>query len=478
MSPPAADGSAGASTTVPATGLRRELGLWDLVLLNVVAIVGLRWWLTSAGGYGYAALPLWVFAFLFFFVPSGLAVIDLSTRHPEEGGIYLWSKKAFGEGHGFIAGWCLWTNNLAYFPHLLIFTVGNLVFMLGPSHADLEKNQALMGLASLLLFWVAIWMNVCGLRYGRWLNNLGALGTWIPAGLLILLGAWALARYGAATPFEARGLVPIFNLGTVSFFSLICFGFSGLDLGPLMGGEIVDPRRNVPRAILISGVIITLIYILGTAALLVALPQKEIGILSGVGSAISAVQDKMGLGFLAGITALLIALGGIGGVSAWLAGSSRVPYVAGIDRYLPAAFGKVHPRYATPHIALLVTGSISSLLILGGLVGSSVQETYEQLALFTTVVYFIPYLYLFAAVIKLGTPGTVAPGVIPVPGGRFGTILVGVVGFVTTAVAIVFALLPPDDVKDTLWYEVKILGGFILLLGAGWLLYRSGRREA
>jgi len=469
------------SGTAPApetTGLRRELGLWDLVLLNVVAIVGLRWWLTSAGGYGYAALPLWGLAFLCFFVPSGLAVIDLSTRHPEEGGIYLWTKKAFGDGHGFIAGWCLWTNNLAYFPHLLIFTVGNFIFMFGARYADLEKNSLLMGGASLVLFWITLIMNIRGLRYGRWLNNLGALGTWAPAALLILLGAIALVRFGSATPFQASGLVPVFNLGTVGFFSLICFGFSGLDLGPLMGSEIIEPRKNVPRAILISGVIITLIYILGTIALLVALPQKEIGILSGVGGAIAAVQEKMGLGFLAGVSALLIALGGIGGVSAWLAGSSRIPYVAGIDRYLPAAFGKVHPRYSTPHVALLLTGGVSSLLILGGLVGSSVQETYEQLALFTTVVYFIPYLYLFAAVIKLGVPGTVTPGVIPVPGGRPGTILVGVVGFLTTAIAIVFALVPPDDVLNPLWYEIKILGGFILLLGAGGILYSRGRRTA
>jgi len=479
MSSDSREGAAAPSSALaPATGLRRELGLWDLVLLNVVAIVGLRWWTASAGGYGYAALPLWVLAFFCFFVPSGLAVIDLSTRHPEEGGIYLWTKKAFGDGHGFIAGWCLWTNNLAYFPHLLIFTIGNFIFMLGPRHAGLEKNQALMGIASLGLFWIAVWMNVRGLRYGRWLNNLGALGTWIPAALLILLGGWALARYGTATPFEARGLVPVFDLGTVSFFSLICFGFSGLDLGPLMGGEIIEPRKNVPRAILISGVVITLIYVLGTAALLVALPQKEIGILNGVGSAIAAVQEKMGLGYLAGISALLIALGGMGGVSAWLAGSSRVPYCAGIDRYLPESFGRVHPRYATPHVALLLTGSISSLLILGGLVGSSVRETYEQLALFTTVVYFIPYLYLFASVIRLGVPGSAAPGVIPVPGGRLGTIVVGVVGFLTTAVAIVFALVPPDDVLNTAWYETKILGGFVLLLGTGWMLYRRGRRAA
>lgn len=459
------------------TTLPRELRLWDLVLLNVVAITGLRWWLTSAGGYGYAALPLWGLAFMCFFVPSGLAVIDLTTRYPEEGGIYAWTKRAFGDGHGFISGWCLWTNNLIYFPHLLIFTVSNFIFASGADHARLEDNKILVASLSLTLFWVAIVMNVRGLRYGSWLNNLGALGTWIPAALLIALGGWALFRFGAATPFEAAALVPRFSLDTVAFFTFICFAFSGLDLGPLMSGEIVDPRRNVPRAVLISGVIITLIYVLGTVALLVALPQKEIGILSGVGVAVAAVQEKMGLGFLAAASALLIALGGMGGVSSWLAGSSRIPYVAGIDRYLPATFGMVHARYGTPHVALLVTGAISSLVILLGFVGSSVKETYEQLALFTTIVYFIPYLYLFASLIKLGVPETATPGAIRAPGGRRGTILVGAVGFATTAAAILFAFSPPEGTNRWLFVG-KLLGGCVLLLVLGWFLYGRGRRAA
>ena len=477
MAPDPEAGTSSPASTRPAgaTGLRRELGLWDLVLLNVVAIVGLRWWLTSAAGYGYAALPLWLLGFLCFFVPSGLAVIHLTTRYPEEGGIYAWTKHAFGDNHGFISGWCLWTNNLIYFPHLLIFTVGNFIFMLGPRYAGFENNSLLMAGASLILFWIAVYVNVRGLRYGRWLNNLGAIGTWVPAVLLVLLGGWALLKYGAATPFLAPSLVPSITKDTVVFFTLICFAFSGLDLGPLMAGEIIEPRKNVPRAIFISGVIITLIYVLGTAALLIALPQQEIGILSGVGRAIAAVQDKMGFGLLAGASAFLIALGGMGGVGSWLAGSSRIPYVAGIDRYLPTAFGKVHPRFGSPHIALLLTGGISSLVILLGFVGSSVKEAYEELALFTTIVYFIPYLYLFASLIKLGV-GSTPPGVIPIPGGRAGTIAVGTVGFLTTAVAIVFALFPPPDTTRPLVYEAKILGGCALLLGCGWLLYRRGRR--
>jgi amino acid transporter len=468
----AADGPASSESL---TGLRRELGLWYLVLLNVVAIVGLRWWLTSAGGYGYAALPLWLLAFLCFFVPSGLAVIDLTTRYPEEGGIYAWTKHAFGDDHGFIAGWCLWTNNLIYFPHLLIFTVGNLVYILGARGKGLESSPPFMAATSLLIFWVVVWFNVRGLKQARWLNNLGAYGTWLPATILILLGGFALVRFGAASPFHVAGLIPVLSFGTVSFFSAICFGFSGLDLGALMGEEIIEPRKNVPRAILIAGVIITLIYVLGTAALLVALPQQNIGLLDGVAAAIAAVQEKMGFGFLAGIMALLIALGGVGGCSAWLAGCSRIPFCAGIDRYLPPAFGRLHPRYATPHIALLATGAISSLLILVGFVGVDVEEAYLFLADFTIVVYFIPYCYLFAALMKLGGTGNMPEGTIPVPGGRGGTLLVGIVGFLTTAVAIVFALVPPAGTNAVL-FEAKILGGCALLLGLGWLLYRRGKR--
>ena len=266
------------------------------------------------------------------------------------------------------------------------------------------------------------------------------------------------------------------TFATLSSFADICFAFSGLDLGPLMGEEIINPRRNMPRAILISGVIITLIYILGTAALLVALPRENIGVLDGAAAAIAAVQQKLGFGFLAGIMALLIALGGVGGCSAWLAGCSRIPFVAGIDRYLPPAFGRLHPRYATPHVALLVTGAISSLLILVGFIGVDVEQAYRFLAGFTIVVYFIPYLYLFAALMKLGGSGRAPEGTISVPGGRAGTIVVGIVGFLTTAVAIVCALVPPGG-SNPFVFEAKILGGCALLLAFGWLLYKRGRRS-
>ncbi len=461
-------------TVSPMSGLKRVLGLWDLVLLNVVAITGLRWWLTSASGYGYGALPLWLLALVAFFIPSGLAVIDLTSRYPEEGGIYAWTKRAFGDGHGFISGWCLWTNNLFYFPTLLIFIAGNLLFTLGPDFAHLEQSPLFMASLSLVLFWFVILVNIRGLSYGRWITNVGALGTWIPAMLLIVLGGYALFRLGAATPVTEGALVPVFTVGTLAFFSQICFALSGLEVGSMMGEEIVEPRRNVPRAIFISGGIITGIYLLGTAALLIALPREEVGLLSGAAYAIAAVQEKTGLGFLAGASALLIGIGGLGGVSAWLAGCSRIPYVAGIDRYLPAAFGRVHPRYGSPHIAILATGVSSSLIIILGFAGAQVREAYLFLIDITIIVYFIPYVYLFAALIKLARDRSPRPeGAIPVPGGVTGAGLVGMLGLTTTLVALVFSLFPPEGINPV-WFLAKVIGGCAVLVLLGWILYAGG----
>ncbi len=456
--------------------LKRVLGLRDLVLLNVVAITGLRWWLTSASGYGYGALPLWILALLAFFVPSGLAVIDLTTRYPEEGGIYAWTKRAFGEGHGFISGWCLWTNNLFYFPTLLIFVAGNLLFVLGPDFAHLEESTTFMAVLSLVLFWFVILVNLRGLSHGRWIQNVGALGTWIPATLLILLGAWALVRFGTATPVTAREFVPVFGWTTVGFFSQICFALSGLEVASMMGEEIVEPRKNVPRAIFISGGVITGIYLLGTAALLVALPREEIGLLSGAAYAIAAVQEKTGLGFVAGASALLIGLGGLGGISAWLAGCSRIPFVAGVDRYLPPSFGRIHPRYGSPHVAILATGLASTAIILLGFAGAEVEEAYLFLVDITIILYFIPYLYLFASLIRLARDRSRRPeGAIPVPGGVAGATIAGVVGLLTTLTALVFALSPPEG-TDPRNFMLRMLGGCALMFVLGLLVYRTGGR--
>jgi amino acid transporter len=242
-----------------------------------------------------------------------------------------------------------------------------------------------------------------------------------------------------------------------------------------MGGEIVNPRRNVPLAILIAGAVITAIYILGTAALLVALPKGDIGMLDGVGYALRAIETRLGIGgWLAVGGALLVGLGGLGQMSAWIGGASRIPFMAGLDNYLPPSFGTLHKTYATPHVAIYWMGGVSSLLIVMSLVGGAVRDAYLVLANFTIIVYFIPYLYLFAALVRLAA-GPPPPGSIPIPGGRVGIRVVAAVGFMTTLCACLFALMPPEGTTRPLMYEAQILGGSALLIVCGWFLFRRGR---
>lgn len=444
--------------------------------MNVVAITGIRW-LASASRYGAASLTLWILAFLAFFIPQGLIVVELSTRYPEEGGIYVWTKKAFGDFHGFVCGWCYWINNLLYFPSLLIFTVNNAAYIGGMNGAKYGENTYFVTTVSLLFFWFVILLNVRGLSAGKWLQNLGAVGTWVPALVLILMGGSAYYMFGSANPITLKGLRPELSSSTLTFWAQMCFGFAGLELASILGGEIRNPRRNIPRGVLFGGLVVALIYVTGTLSIYVALPQRDISIVSGVMQAIAEVTTRVGVAWILPTMAFLLMVSGLGGTSAWVAGSARIPFVAGLDRYLPGAFGKIHPVYGSPYVAILAQGVISSLIILTGYFSSNVSEAYLLLVNITLIVYFFPYLYLFASAIALRFREGLQPGIIPIPGGKTGTLLISALGFVATLVSIVLALIPSStEVKDVLVFEGQVIGGCLLCFLSGAYLYVRARR--
>ncbi|MCZ6777465.1 MAG: APC family permease [Acidobacteria bacterium] len=454
-------------------GLRRELGLLDVVLFNIAAILGLRW-LSTAAASGPSSLVVWALAFLFFFVPQGLTVIELSSRYPQEGGIYRWTQRAFGGFHGFVAGWCYWTSNLIYFPSLLIFAAGSAAFVGGESTIWLGDNPWFVGCFSLAALWIALGLNLVGLKIGKWLQNVGAIGNWVPGLILVVLGLWVFLRFGSAVPVERADLVPVFNRGTASFWAMLCFAFAGLELAPLMAGEIRSPKRTLPRAVLISGGMITFVYVLGTLSLLVALPPSEVNIISGVVQALESIGARLGLTGLSNVVGLLIAVAALGGVGAWFTGAARIPYVAGIDRYLPAAMGRIHPRWGTPHVSLLVQGVLSSLFLIWSMARTSgVEEAYQVLITATLLIYFIPFLYMFAALPVLRRKDPVSPGggAILIPGGKVAAWVVPALGLITTLTAMGFSLFPSQVVEEELDFLVTAVGGCVLFVGSGALLY-------
>ncbi len=460
------------------TNLTKVLGLRDVVLMNVVAVVGLRWISLAAAG-GNTSITLWVAALLLFFVPQACAVIELTSRMPEEGGLYLWTKRAFGDFHGFMAGWCYWTNNLVYFPNLLVYVAGISVFVVGSQYQSLGGDKTYVLVFSLAGLWLVTIFNVIGLKLGRWVGNLGGLGTWITGAALILMSVVALVKFGAANPMPIQSFfTDLLSFEKLSLWAAICFGFTGLELASVLAGEVRSPGRTIPRAVVLSGVTIAGIYVVGTLALLVALPAQEINIISGFLQGIAAVGERIGVPGLSNLLAILITLGGIGGLMAWFTGAARMPFVAGVDRFLPKSFGKIHPKYGSPYVAVLAQAVVASLFTLMSFVGATVEEAYLVLLDTTLLVYFVPYLYMFATYLALRRR---APDeqkdVIVVPRASGLAQVAGWSGLLTTVVAMGMSLVPPEHTASVWVYELKVAGGFLAFLATGAALYwwKSGK---
>jgi amino acid transporter len=457
-------------------GLHRALGVADLVFLNMAAILGVRW-LSTAAQLGPSSILLWVLAVLIFFIPSGLTVMELSSRQPGEGGIYLWSKSAFGELHGFIAGWTYWVNNLFYFPNVLLFIAGAFLFLGGDKWLGLGDSAYYNAAFSLTLVWVVIGLNVIGLERGKWIQNVGAMSTVTVFVVLVVTGIWAWAEHGSQTAFTTQSLVPDFrSYSTLTFFATMTFAFAGLELAPAMGGEIVNPSRSIPRAMMVSGFFIVIIYITGTGLLMVAVPEGQIDVITGLPQALSAVGECLALPGLAIIAGLLVAMSSTGGLSAWVSGVARIPFVIGIDRYLPNALGRIHPKWGTPYVALIVQGVVVSLLMMAAVTDSTIEEAYIMLLDMSIILYFIPFLYMFAALPVLRRKaGGDNEGISLVPFGGVGPWLFGGLGFAATALSVGLALIPPAGTANPQLFVLKVGGGCFLFLAVGLLFYFRNR---
>ncbi|HEX9138488.1 MAG TPA: APC family permease [Steroidobacteraceae bacterium] len=459
-------------------GLRRALGTVDLVLLNVAAILGLRW-LSTAATVGPAGLSLWVIAFILFFVPSGLAVQELSSRIPHEGGLYLWTRAAFGDRHGFLAGWAYWLSNLVYFPSLLLFGSGIFLHIFGGSALMLAESPVYNGIFCLALLWATTALNIFGLRRAKWLQNMGGITTIAIVALVFVGGLVAWRQFGSATPISQSSLLPHLNsLPTLGMLAITILAYQGLELGPIMGDEIKDSSRSIRRAILISGLLIAATYVAGTLALLVAMPSGHISAISGVAEAMAAVGQKAAIPLMGVTTAVLLTLSTIGGFGAWVTGTARLPFVIGLRHYLPERLAAVHPKYGTPHMALLVQATAASAVLLAAISGSAIHEAFLLLIDMTAALSSVVWVYIFAslAVLRWRAAGQNAD-VALIPGGSVVCWLVSATGVAATSFAVVVSLIPPVGSSNPALFLLKGVGGCLLIFLVGAIFYRQGRRR-
>jgi glutamate:GABA antiporter len=454
----------------------RAMGFRDLVLFYIVTGISLRW-IATAATVGAGAIVIWLIALCAFYLPLALSVMELSSRYPQEGGMYVWTKRAFGEFPGFMTGWTYWASNLPYFPAVLYFAASNALYVGPKSWLALSNNKMYFLLFALLGLALATFLNLIGLSVGKWLHNLGAIGTWLPIAILFAIASVAWHRFGSATHFTLTTMTPHMHFRDVLFLSTIVFALGGSEAASFLGGEIKEPRKNLPRGLLAGGAFVTTGYILGTVAVLVALPASQISGLEGIMQGISKSAERVGWFGLIPIAALLITISNLGALGAWLAVSARLPFVAGLDHYLPAVFARIHPKWGTPYVALLVQAVIGVIFIFLGQAGTSVYGAYEVLVSMGIITYFIPYLFVFASLIRL--QGEEAGlDVVRIPGGRPVAFAVGVLGFVTTLVTIVCSMIPANDEPHKILAVAKIVGLTAILLAAGVFVFGWGKSQA
>ena len=459
--------------------MKKVMTLRDIVLMNIVAIIGLRW-LPIAAGYGASAIALWVLAAIFFFLPVGLVSTELATAWPEEGGLYCWVKHAYGDRLGFLVSWFYWINSFFYLPALLTFVAVTLSFIFDPK---LATNKIFICVTILAILWTVTLLNLRSMRVFKYISNIGAIGNMLPGIIIIILGFSAvfILKHKIPTDYSWSALVPKFNSSSnLAFLSALMFSMAGIEITPILAGETVNPQKTFPRATLISAMFIVGIYIIGTVAITFILPPNAIGSASGIMDALHKITTDIGFSFLTAVVAVLIVISGFGAMSVWAIAPIKMFFESTKKGVLPSYFTKLNKNDMPAH-AMVAQSSVVTIVIIVTSFLPSVNVFYETLILMATITYFIPYIAMFAAFLKLRKiyPDVKRP--YRLPGGKITAYTVTFIGLFSVIMAIVLPFItPPSDITsfhDKLVYIIELGTGPILFFVCGYLIYRRYERK-
>lgn len=452
--------------------LKKPLGLFDLVLTQILFVVGSTW-VGTAAKLGKAHLFFWLLAILLFYVPQAAVVIYLNRKMPLEGGIYQWAKLGFNKFAGFIVAWNLWLLSITVIALGGMFTTTNLAYAIGPSAAWMPENKWCVSLVSCALVTGLGWISVRGLSLGKWVHNVGAFAMLAVYAALILLPFFAVAR-GELQSYQPLEMVA----PTVSLF--YCFNIcSKLALGALSGfeyvailaGETRSPARDIGRSVLIASPIIALMFILGTSSVLAFIGDQPIDLIGPVPQTLRLGLHSFPIaGAIASVGILLMMIRSISATSVHVTGSSRLPMVAGWDGLLPAWFSRLHPRHRTPVNSIIFVGALTLVISITSQLGAGIQEAFQLVDNAAVVFYGIVYLMLFA--IPLVGASAVRSGA------PIWLRVAAISGAGVCLVAIFFTVYPIIDVPNPLIFGAKIAAVTIAANAMGVAIYVTGNRRS
>jgi len=451
--------------------LKKELGLFDLVLTQVVFVVGTIW-VGWAAKLGNEQNVFWLIAIVTFYLPLAAAVIFLNRLMPLEGGLYQWAKFAFNDFLAFMVAWNLWVFAISILAGIGLVITTNVSYAIGPAAAWMKENDMLVIFVSLVLVIGMVLAATRGLAVGKWFHNAGGLMLMLTFAALILLPLFGLVRgsIGEYHPFTIQ--VPTFSAYNVNVCSKLALGaLTGFEYIAIMAGETRAPARNFGRSVIIAAPIIAAMFILGTSSVLAFVSPKEVDTISPIAQVLSRGFGSFGwVGNVVSIAILGVVVRQIALMSLYFAGNSRLPLVAGWDRLLPGWFTRLHPKYKTPVNSILFVGIFTVVLGLLSFAGTRAEEAFHLLDNAGGVFYAATYLVLFAIPIF----GMKSFGVKP----PLWLKLACASGFIVTVIYICFTIVPIIDVPSPLWFAVKIIAVVLLANAVGVIIYSLGKRRS
>jgi glutamate:GABA antiporter len=437
------------------------LGVFALAMINVAAVLSIRNF-PSMAEFGWSSIGWYLIGTVFFLIPISLAGAELATGWPEGGGVYAWVKQAFGEKGGFIAIFCDWSNNLVWFPTVLAFIASTLAFAITP---DLANNPFYMLSVMMIVFWGTTGIAYFGPDVTAKFSNVGViLGSVVPSVLIILFGiGWVITGAATALPgFSPGAMIPKIDFSTLPFFASIILMFAGMEMAGFHALETKNPQKDYPKAIAFSALIIFLCSVLATLAIAFVIPTDKLNLASGVMQALQYFFAAVNLPWLVAPMAVLVTIGGVVLLAAWLIGPAKGLGVVALDGNMPPMFNR-HNKYGSPVAILITQALIGSAISLLYVILPSVNQAYWIMSAMTTELLCIMYVLIFAALVKLRYSKPDQPRPFKIPGGLAGIWVVGGLGGIGVVFAFMVGLMPPAIFPNAALYIGSVLIGTFLL---------------
>ncbi|MDI6868021.1 MAG: amino acid permease [Coprothermobacterota bacterium] len=452
---------------------KRVLNYWDLFFFTVCAILVMDTVAASAG-IGNQSYFWWILTLFLFFIPYGLITAELGSAWPSQGGIYVWVKEAFGEGWAVMTSWLYWINVAFWMPSVYMLFSGTLASLFFP---DLSTWWQVA--IAIIMTWVTVLLGIVALEKSKWVPNLGAI---LKALIMIFLGvlgiAW-IAKGGYANPGGVGDFLPTWS-NTLAFLPVVVYNYMGFELMSSAGEEIKNPQKNVPKAIIFSGIVIFLLYVLGTFGILSVLPLEKISIVTGIIDSIKEVMSNFGTaGEVVSIAfGIAILYSFLANMVTWSIGANRVVASTAEDGKLPRFFGHLHSKFKTPDYAYIAMGILGSLLLVGnGFLEESPANIFWQIFALSSLIFLLPYLLMFPAFLKLRASRAEVSRPYRVPGPKWLIWVMACLGEFFIALACIFFFMPPEGTENVLIYELQLGGLTILVLIIGLVLYLAYRKN-